>query len=90
MVEHAFKVNYTISEDNGDINFINHFFSHSIEEARESIIELMEDWNVERSNIFTDDCAIYGVGEQYDVTITVEQVDILGNEALEYLLNSNT
>lgn len=90
MVEHAFKINYTISEDNGDINFMNHFFAHSIEEARNSIIELMEDWNVSRENIFTDDCAIYGVGNQYDLTITVEQVDLLGNEALEYLLNDNT
>jgi hypothetical protein len=82
----VFKVNYTISEDDGTITFSDSFYSHHLDECRLDITNLMNDYDVTVDNIFVDGDAIYGVGNQYDVTVTVEQLNILGDEALTYLI----
>ena len=82
----VYKVNYTISADAGDINFMNFFYARDTEEIHDSIMQVMEDHGVGIPDIFIDNCAIYGTGTEYDVTITIEQVQIFDDVALKSIM----
>lgn len=83
----VYKVNYTISAEDGDVNFTNFFYAIDTNEIHESIKCIMEDHGVDMKDVFTQDCAIYGVGNEFDITITIEQCHIFDDAALDMVLN---
>lgn len=82
-----FKINYTVITADNDIEVSNHFFVRDVKEAQDNIVKLMGDFSITMDTVYVEDCAIHGVGTDYDVVVSIEQAEIFNDEALIYLIN---
>ena len=74
----VYRVNYTVIAD--DHTFNDFFYCRDMSSIKESIQAIMEDYKVLKPYV-ADGC-IYGAGEDYDVSVTVEATSILDDKSL--------
>ena len=80
----VYRVNYIVMDE--DVSFADYFYVNDMEEMKESINELLDDYDVDKSSVIVDDDAIHGIGTIYDVMVTVEAVNILGSDSLATII----
>jgi len=78
----VYRINYTVIGE--DHSFTDHFFARDLNEIKQSIVELMNDYDATYPHV-AEGC-IYATGVTYDLMITVESTNIFDEEGLQALL----
>lgn len=85
----VFKVIYSVYDELGEVILTDSFYTKSAEQTNESIIKLFDDYSININDTFIEDCSIYGIGDTQDIMITIEQPNVMDDEALEFVLMFN-